>query len=66
MIKAGDTVFLKSGGPEMTVGKISKLTDRAECYYYQEVEGRYMKDGYLVERYIPVAALELSPPFEEK
>lgn len=35
-IKAGDIVYLKSGGPKMTVGAIDEGREIAECTWFQK------------------------------
>jgi len=60
MIKAGDTVYLKSGGPEMTVGNIRWWSKKAVCFTWLLSKGKDYQSTYLNTRNIPVDALELS------
>lgn len=53
MIKAGDIVTLKSGGPKMTVEKLSFSKKKAELKYYNDV------DNYFDWQVIAVAALQV-------
>jgi len=76
MIKEGDLVFLKSGGPEMTVGKIEdemefywlayRKTGRklATCYYWYEEKSKDLLYGYIREKCLYISTLELSQSFE--
>ena len=47
----------------MTVGNI-RWFGYADCYFWNASKGKYVEDGYISQRYIPIPALELSPPFD--
>jgi uncharacterized protein YodC (DUF2158 family) len=61
MIKVGDKVFLKSGGPEMTVCNIGTFSKIAECRYFNvDKVNKDSLSSYLRTENVPVAALELA------
>jgi len=69
MIKPGDIVELKSGGPKMTVGKFKWFGKFVQCYWWQSDKSTYMagdtvikeyENEYYREREFPTAALKLS------
>lgn len=61
MINEGDIVTLKTGGPQMAVGKISKWSKEAVCYLWNEEKYSYPTAAgsslYFQKKLVYVAAL---------
>ncbi|RIV42279.1 YodC family protein [Flagellimonas pelagia] len=45
-LKLGDVVFLKSGGPEMTIYKVSERNNQVGCKWF---DGKELKYGAFIK-----------------